>query len=452
MNHNLELLHAMTFLLRSCKPQPLARFVACAVLLLSVAGVPAQPVLVSSVPPNMATGVSPTASVVFTFSEAMNPAVTMASFMDTSNPMQPIATLPNWSGGNKVLTCTPVVQWVGSHMIFWTLTGASTGGMPLDPTNGLFTAGAASTGCDTNATMPSFTVSKSMLYTQTSSGPPLANASAPYCFLGCTTLSCPRNATNVTLQAPGGVSQNMTLSSIPGHLTLPDCGYTNAAAFEAAYTNGNYLFNIQALNSNQPVTINFPSYLAWPPAPHLTNFVQGQSINPSSPFRLGWDPFTNGTAADCIYVEIYGGVFRTPELGSPGASNGLATSVVIPAGTFQANQTYSGIVTFYHYSLVTNPGPYISLIYRASGTEFTLNTMTASPLVITNWTWTGGTTFSFEVTCSAGVPLVAECRTNPASGLWQLLGSTNPVSTRVRFTHPNAVTNKSLFYRVRTGL
>ena len=120
----------------------------------------AQPVLVSSVPPNMASGVSPTASVVFTFSEAMNTSVTLASFMDTSNPMQPIATLPNWSGENKVLTCTPVVPWVGSHMIFWTLTGDSAGGMPLGTTNGLFTAAAASTGCDTNATMPSFTVSR----------------------------------------------------------------------------------------------------------------------------------------------------------------------------------------------------------------------------------------------------------------------------------------------------
>ena len=40
-----------------------------------------------------------------------------------------------------------------------------------------------------------------------------------------------------------------------------------------------------------------------------------------------------GTTTDCIYVEIYGGVFRTPNLGEVGALNGTATSVTIPAGT-----------------------------------------------------------------------------------------------------------------------
>ena len=79
-------------------------------------------------------------------------------------------------------------------------------------------------------------------------------------------------------------------------------------------------------------------------------------------------------APTCVYVEIYGGVFQTPALGSAGALDGTATTVLFPAGTFQTNHAYSGIVTFYHYFLATNPGPSISLVYQASATEFTLHT------------------------------------------------------------------------------
>ena len=41
-------------------------------------------------------------------------------------------------------------------------------------------------------------------------------------------------------------------------------------------------------------------------------------MNASLPFALGWDAFSGGTAADCIYVEIYGGVFKTAAIGEAG--------------------------------------------------------------------------------------------------------------------------------------
>lgn len=397
----------------------------------------------------MATGVSVTAPVIFTFSEAMNTAATSASFLDTSS-YQSLPVLPVWGSGDTVLTYTPVSSWPVNHMVLWIVHGQAAGGMPLAGTpSGFFTAGSSDSGCDTNATLLSVTVARGWMYEQTTASEPALNTNSPYCFLACTTIPCPRSATNVTLQFPSTDVRNLTGTTIPGHLTLPDCSYTDQAAFEAAFTNGNYVFTFQSASSNPQITVNCPPSLTQPPAPHLTNLIAGQAINPSQPFTLGWDPLAGGTAADCIYVEIYGGVFNTPALGIPGALNGTATSVVLPAGTFQPNRSYQGVVTFYHYALLTNGSSHVSLIYRASSTEFALHT--TSGLVITNYGRSAGNNFSFEVTCAAGQALVAEYKANPGPGTWQTLATTNTTTTCVRFTHPDGMTNRTLVYRVRTG-
>jgi methionine-rich copper-binding protein CopC len=410
----------------------------------------ATPTILSTVPASMATGVSPTTTIRFTFSEAMNPAATTVMLMDVSTN-QTVAASPAWSGGNTILTCTPSAPLAANHMILWQLSGLSAAGAALGGTTaGIFTTAAAGTGCDTNALMLSFTVSKGWMYAQSSTAAPALNPANPYCFLACMSLPCPRDATNVSLQLPGGSVPNLVLA-YAGHLTLPDCSYLNQSAFEAAYPYGNYTFNVQAVASNQTVTVNFPSSITQPPAPHLTNYLAAQSINPAQPFVLGWDPLTGGTAADCIYVEIYGGVFHTPNLGSTGALNGTATSVTIPTGTFQPNQSYSGCVTFYHCQLLTNGTSYLSLTYRASTTEFGLHTTSgASSLVLTNAGCVAGA-FGFEVTCTNGQALVAEYTTNLASHQWLTLVSTNSPGQRVRFTDSKPATNKQIFYRVRTG-
>jgi hypothetical protein len=431
---------------------PLIGFLTGAALLVSWCCAQAAPQIKTVAPANVATGVSPAAPVVFTFTEAMNTALTSATFMDGMSFLSATAA---WSDGNKVLTCSPSPAWPVGHMVVWMVDGENPSGQALDgDTAGVFTPAAASTGCDTNAPMLSFTVSKGWSYTQTSAATPALSTNYPYCFLACMTLPCPRSATNVTLQLPTGPVQSMVLSSIPGHLTLQDCSYANPSLFEAAYPPGNYTFTVQAASSNQPVTVNLPSNLAQPSAPpHLTNYLAAQSINPAQPFVLGWEPFPGGTAQDCIYVEIYGGAFQTPAVGMAGALNGTATSVTIPGGTLQPNSQYSGCVTFYHYQMYTNGSSHVSLVYRASTTEFSLHTGAGSAYcpAITNAGWAAAGTFKFEVACPIGQALVAEWRTNLQAGQWQTLCSTNSPVTRVRFTDPAAAANARLFYRVRTG-
>ena len=236
-------------------------------------------------------------------------------------------------------------------------------------------------------------------------------------------------------------------------LVLRGCSYANQNAFEVVYPSGDYTFNVQSATSNQQVMVNFPPSLTQPAAPHLTNYLAAQSINPSQAFVVGWDAFPGGTTTDCIYVEIYGGVYQTPALGMAGALNGTATSVVIPGGTFQPNHQYSGCVGFYHYQLLTNGTSHISLAYRGSTTDFNLSTGSGSGYcpVITNAGWAGAGMFRFEVTCPISQALVAEWSTNLNGGQWQTLCSTNSQSQGVQFTDPRAGANARLFYRVRTG-
>jgi hypothetical protein len=151
-------------------------------------------------------------------------------------------------------------------------------------------------------------------------------------------------------------------------------------------------------------------------------------------------------------VEIYGSVFKTPTLGEAGALTGTATSITIPANTLQPNQNYQGSITFYHYQLLTNGTSHISLAYRASATEFQLNTTSGSgsALVISNTVAAIATgKFTFDVTCSPGQIVIIERSTSLQPNSWSPIYTTNAITSAVRITDDLAPGNR--FYRARKG-
>src|SRR5512138_1088056 len=100
----------------------------CALAALSPAV--AQPTITSPPP---ASGGSPSAALVFTFSEAMEPDLSGVDFVDLTT----FATLPTtavWSGGNKVLTCTPTPAFPANRMIVWSAYGENPSGAALEGT------------------------------------------------------------------------------------------------------------------------------------------------------------------------------------------------------------------------------------------------------------------------------------------------------------------------------
>lgn len=416
----------------------------------------AQPTIISTIPTDGATGVSTTTTVKYTFSEPMNPSATFAYFTDpdvtTAYP-----TMPTWSGGNTILTCTPLGSFPAGSTINWMVSGASAGNLPLTPmpTEGSFTTGTGggSSGSGTNA-ITTFTLGKVYSYHQTSPGAPTLDTNAPYSFSAATALASNRTATSVSLRLPTGGVSNLTQNFF-AHEQYYLIGFnTNLTTFETTFPFGVYTFNVQAATSNQTVNVTFPTtnVMAQPAAPHVTNYTATQSVNPTLPFVLAWDAFPGGTAADYVHVAI-GNVFSSTNVGSPGALPGTATAITIPAGTLQTGTNYDCWIYFYRYTATTNGSSYATVVYRATATDFNLSTSSGAasgPLVLTNAVYSPAN-FSFDVLCSPGQTVTVECRTNLAAGGWTPLLTTNSPGSRFRSVAPQATTNRFLFFRARNG-
>jgi hypothetical protein len=233
---------------------------------------------------------------------------------------------------------------------------------------------------------------------------------------------------------------------------------TNQATLDATFTSGNYVFTVNASSSNQQVTINLPSTLAQPPAPHVTNYSAAQSVNAAQPFTLAWDAFAGGTASDYIYVDV-SGVFTTATPGTSNALIGTATSVQIPANTLQSNTTYNAEISFYHGIYVTNKaGNYATAAFRDSATQFSLVTTGGSatgtggggPVTLTNASWSSGA-FSFNVLSDVGQSLIIQFNSSFASGPWQTLVATNSATGVVQVTDSVNTGKPSVVYRAQLG-
>jgi len=428
---------------------PLARLFILFLTFASAWQMRAQPFITAVTPANGATGVSPSANVVFTFSEQMDTALTMAQFIDLMSPSTPILTTQIWSANDTVLTCTPTPPFPSNRNIFWIVSGESLIGDPMDEEFGSFTTdggGGGGPGTGTNR-ISSFVVGKLHFYNQTSAGAPTLEPEDPYFFNALTTLSSNRTANEVTLTLPTGSLSNLTRNFFSPESFFLFATHTNLASFNATFPAGNYVFNVVASTSNQQVTVNLPAGLTQPNAPHIANYTAAQSVNPAQPFQLSWDAFQGGTAADHISVSI-GETFQSPDAGNPGALNGTATSFTIPAGTLQAGSNYSTTISFFRSTGGTNAS-YATNAYVATSTEFNLVTTSGpgtAPLVLTNASWSNGT-FRFDVISTPGQTLTVEFSSTMLTNQWQELITINNTDGVARITHP--VGNQYLFYRAR---
>lgn len=413
----------------------------------------AAPTIISPPPTN---GVSPSAPLVFTFSEAMDtdPMVTGVDFIDLTT----FATLPTiavWSGGDTILTCTPSPSFPTNRQIAWSAYGANPVGDPLGGIpGGLFTTGSGSGsgggGSGTNA-ITTFSVGKVHHYNQTSGGSPTLDPTTPYGFSGVTSLSSNRTATSVALTLPTATVSNLTHLPPPSaEIFILSAVDTNLNTYEATFPSGNYSFFVQAASSNQTVVVNLPTtnIMAQPGAPHLTNYPAAQAVNPGQAFALGWDAFPGGTAADYIYVQI-GANYSSPNPGTPGALSGTARTFTIPAGTLQPNSTYDSTIGFYRRVGTTNAS-FATDAYRATFTDFSFITTSGSQLVLTNASWTPGS-FSFDVICTNGQTVTVEYTNVLTAVNWPKLLTTNSPGSRFHVVSPQAVSNKFLYYRARNG-
>jgi len=413
----------------------------------------ADPYVVSSIPANGATGVSPSAAVVFTFNEPMDPDVTTANFVDFTDPFAVIVTVDSWSENNTKLTCVPTPPFPANKTIYWVVDGESADGTPTSGDDfGFFTtsAGGGGGGAGTNA-LTSFSVGIHHFYNQTNTAAPVLDPEFPYNFGASTILASNRTANTITVTLPTGSISNLVPNPFRPELYSLFATRTNLTTFNATFPSGNYVFNVLATASNQNVTVNLPTSLAQPAAPRIANFAAAQSVVATQSFQLTWDAFPGGTTADRIWVDV-GGVFRTPDFDAPGALNGTATSVTIPANTLQPNSNYVTTLSFYR-PVTTSNASFTTVAYRASITEFELITSSgvpSGPLVLTNAGWSGGR-FNFDVRSAAGQTFTILYSSNLLSSQWYPLVTTNSPTGTLRVGDPRSTTNRVLLYRARNG-
>jgi hypothetical protein len=410
---------------------------------------------VTSDPANGASGVSVSAAVVFTFSAAMDTTTASATFYSTS-PFGSYPVANSWNAANTVLTCTPLSPFPANVTISWVVSGQDTGGN-LVVGQGPFTTGTGGGGggggSGTNA-ITVFSTGKLYLNQQLGTGAPTPLPDAAYGITATTSLASNRTATAVTVTVPGasspiGLNQNPVSHEDWYFITES----TNQTTFESTYPQGNYSFSVTGTPSNLQATVNLPTSMPQPNAPHVLNFAAAQAVNASQAFALNWDPFQNGTTADFIVVSIDNlgkTVFQTPSPGTNGALLGTATSVTIPAGKLAANTTNTAAITFYRVVTTTNSS-YATVAFRASDTQFSLLTAgsgtTAPTPVVGNPSW-GPSGFGFDVQTAVNQMLVIRYSADLLT--WSTLFTTNSPGTTVHIPIP-IQPGANGFFRVQNG-
>ncbi len=422
--------------------------------LMSLSTAQAAPTITSPPP---ASGVSPSAAIVFTFSEPMNPDtnVTEVTFQSFIPPFTIVdhPTTKAWTGDDTVLTCTPSPAFPANTMIIWSVAGENPAGDLLEgTTDGFFMTGTGSGGSGGSGTnaITTFSVGKLHFYGQNSTALPTLDPDAPYGFIAATGLASNRTATSVTLTLPSASVSNLTQNFFQPELFLLFADETNLTTFDNTFGAGDYRFFVQAATSNQTVVVNLP-VAPQPNAPHLTNYPAAQAVDATQAFVLGWDAFAGGTATDYISVEI-GDVYSSTDIGSPGALTGTARTSTIPAGTLKTNTSYDSTISFYRYVGATNAN-YATSAFRTTGTSFSLITTgggVTGPLVLTNASWSAGV-FSFDVLCSPGQTVTVEYTNVLTSGVWPKWLTTNSPGPRFHIVLPQAGPSPSFFYRARNG-
>jgi hypothetical protein len=409
-----------------------------------------NPTIVSEVPANGASGVSPSAAVVFTFSTNMNTNLTSAMFQDTNGAT--LTTTATWSVDEKILTCTPTPAFPSPDEIIWFVSGQDTlghslGGIP----EGIFTIGGATNNNPCGPaphTNTSFVLEESWLYIQTNAGPPVHYPTVPYGITAEVSLISNLTATAATLTLPNSTVSNLANFLGDGQTFLMSDIESNVTELNADWPNGNYAFKMTGTTPAFPtvtVALNFTQ----PNSPQITDFAATQAVDSTKPFTLSWNAFSNRVATNEIVVNI--GYNACAGTGFVTNLPGTATSTTIPAGVLQPGSNYvDSLIVFLSTTGTSNASPkYTAGAVRGSVTQFTLTTAGGSgsgSLSFSNAVLSGGK-LAFEITAPPGKTITVQYSPTLASGSWTTLVTTNSGTGTITVTDTPSKAIPSRFYR-----
>ena len=210
-----------------------------------------------------------------------------------------------------------------------------------------------------------YSIGRGLYYDQTGGGAPLPKA--PYAGLfTAEVVPVSNRVTSVAVTLPTGGHV------FPTHaLGQPYFSWdrtVDQAGLETGFANGNYTFQIGTFSSGFVYVTNAMAAGSYPSAPAVANLAAAQSIDAASDFVLMWDAFAGGTTTDFISCQLQtvgSTPFTTPVFGAPGALDGTAMSVTIPAGTLQPGHAYRGRLIF-----ATTQATSTNAQYAANGATF----------------------------------------------------------------------------------
>jgi hypothetical protein len=406
---------------------------------------------------NMASGVSPTTAVVFTFDENMNTTSGSADFYTYGGAPAPFTSFTAVWNNARQLTCTPTTAWPANTMMLWMLTCVDLAS-EMEPINsgGLFTTGSGGgtvvpeTGTGTNR-FTTYSLGRAYHYVQTGPATPTLDTDIGYTFFGGCILASNRPATNVVLT----LASSQAVPMMRNNLQLENFSFAfytnNLSLYDLIVPAGVYTFSVRSNGGTLTAPVNFPASFLQPGIPQVANYAAAQAINASQPFTLSWSAFTGGTAAEFIQLEI-DNLWHTPDAGQLGALSGTSTQAVIPANTLARGSNYQATLWFTRMQVTSNGVDSVTNISRSSITRFNLTTAGGSSTnapVLSRPGWVPGRGFAFDLTGTAGQVITVEQRLLLTQGTWSVLFSTNHPGGTLRFT--NTPTGNFQFLRARVN-
>lgn len=199
------------------------------------------------------------------------------------------------------------------------------------------------------ADVTSYFVSKGNIYTQTNSGPPHLHV-VPWIFHARVTTP------NINLISEATVSHSTFLDGLTPRATnywTIIRSFSAQSGFNPFFPDTNWVLAINTANDGWK-TNHLPLFVSsYPAAPHIANYATAQSVDPSADFTLTWDAWPGASPGNLVSLVVFHRkrtapvVFQTStRLGDATALPGTATSIVIPAGTFETGRVYLARLRF----------------------------------------------------------------------------------------------------------
>ncbi len=433
------------------------------------------PSLISSTPADNAIEVATNTVVVFRFSQPMEKIANLGG----TPPTVPGAVtwlgvdatkfIYSWSADGRQLFCEYSGGFPLNTMVSWVLNPEdanpalrSQSGQDLPATTyfGQFQT-SATTPCDQNPvpdTWGTYVLYKISSYKQTSTADPAPDLDqSPFLFS--TLVDAPEFGPAVTaasLTLPNGTQTNLNTFGFFQYFQAFD----SQAELDAAFPAGTYTLRFtQTGQAERVIPMNVPA--GRPPLPKITNFEATQTWDATQPFTLQWTPFVGATGNDQLFLLISDDsgdvMFQAPDFCVPRELPLNATSIVIPANTLSANQTYTAQLYFtksFYFS--TNTVPDMSGFGAIENeTSFLIETSpgggTVIPATLTTWEVLPSGALNLQVSGSAGKTYSFQRSTSLTAPNWQGIGTVtlNASGTGTFQDTPPAV-GQTYFYRALT--